>query len=111
MKFSQIGGAHLQYVNNHYTKFEYKGIKHFGDIDYSNWAHRNCCGRSDGVYPLLELHFGDASKTNSTYSVYNHCYKRINCLKLLWLDRWSVPATRTAFRQGEASKTNAPKYV
>ena len=23
----KIGGAHLQCVNNHYTKFEYKGMK------------------------------------------------------------------------------------
>ena len=23
----KIGGAHLHYVNNHYAKFEYKGMK------------------------------------------------------------------------------------
>ena len=32
----KIGGAHLQCVNNHYTKFEYKGIKTLGVTDYTN---------------------------------------------------------------------------
>ena len=36
IKCSQIGGAHLQCVNNHYAKFEYKGIKTFGVTDYTN---------------------------------------------------------------------------
>ena len=32
----KIGGAHLQYVNNHYAKFEYKGTKTVGVKDYTN---------------------------------------------------------------------------
>ena len=32
----RIGGAHLQCVNNHYAKFEYKGIKTVGVTDYTN---------------------------------------------------------------------------
>ena len=34
MKGAQIDGAHLQCVNNHYTKFEYKGMQTFGGTDY-----------------------------------------------------------------------------
>ena len=29
-------GAHLQCVNNHYVKFEYKGMKTVGVTDYTN---------------------------------------------------------------------------
>ena len=32
----KIDGAHLQCVNKHYTKFEYKGLKSFGVSDYTN---------------------------------------------------------------------------
>ena len=31
-------GAHLQCVNNHYAKFEYKGMKTIGVTDYTNQA-------------------------------------------------------------------------
>ena len=31
----KIGGAHLQCVNNHYAKFEYKGMKTLGVLDYT----------------------------------------------------------------------------
>ena len=32
----KIGGEHLQCVNNHYAKFEYKGLKTVRVIDYTN---------------------------------------------------------------------------
>ena len=32
----EIGGAHLQCMNNHYSKFEYKGMKTVGVTDYTN---------------------------------------------------------------------------
>ena len=32
----KIGGAHLQCVNNHCAKFEYKGMKSVGVTDYTN---------------------------------------------------------------------------
>ena len=32
----KLVGVHLQCVNNHYTKFEYKGMKTFGVTDYTN---------------------------------------------------------------------------
>ena len=32
----KIGAAHLQCVNNHYAKFEYKGLKTVGITDYTN---------------------------------------------------------------------------
>ena len=32
----QKGGAHLQCVNNHIAKFEYKGMKTFRVTDYTN---------------------------------------------------------------------------
>ena len=32
----KIEGAHLQCVNNHYAKFEYKGMKTVGVTDYTN---------------------------------------------------------------------------
>ena len=32
----KIGGAHLQCVNNHFAKFEYKGINTVGVTDYTN---------------------------------------------------------------------------
>ena len=35
LKFAQNGYI-CQYVNNHYTKFEYKGMKTFGVADYTN---------------------------------------------------------------------------
>ena len=36
MKCAQIGGAHLQYVNNHYDKFEYKGMTTVGVTEHTN---------------------------------------------------------------------------
>ena len=36
----KIGGAHLQYVNNHYTKFKYKGMKTFWDLQITQTRHR-----------------------------------------------------------------------
>ena len=41
----KIEGAHLQYVNNHLAKFEWKGIKTFGVTDYTNLVPLKCCGR------------------------------------------------------------------
>ena len=32
----KVGGAHFQCVNNHYAKFEYKGMKTVGVTDYTN---------------------------------------------------------------------------
>ena len=32
----KIEGAHLQFVNNHYAKFEYKGMNTVGVTDYTN---------------------------------------------------------------------------
>ena len=32
----KMGGAHLQCMNNHYAKFEYKGMKTVGVTDYTN---------------------------------------------------------------------------
>ena len=32
----KIGGAHLQYLNSHYAKFEQKVMKAFGVTDYTN---------------------------------------------------------------------------
>ena len=32
----KIIGAHLQCVNNHYAKFEYKGMKTVGVAEYTN---------------------------------------------------------------------------
>ena len=32
----KIGGAHFQCENNHYAKFEYKGMKTVGVTDYTN---------------------------------------------------------------------------
>ena len=31
-----MGGAHLQWVNNHHAKFENKGLNTVGDTDYTN---------------------------------------------------------------------------
>ena len=48
MKCAQIGGAHLQCVNNHYTKFEYKGLKTFGVPDYTKLHPKSVVdGRTD----------------------------------------------------------------
>ena len=35
-QFHNIGGAHLQCVNNHYAKFEYKGMNTVGVTDYTS---------------------------------------------------------------------------
>ena len=32
----RIGGAHLKCMNNHYAKFEYKGMKTVGVTDHTN---------------------------------------------------------------------------
>ena len=32
----KIGGAHVQCMENHYAKFEYKGMKTVGVTDYTN---------------------------------------------------------------------------
>ena len=32
----KIGGAHLQCMDNHYAKFDYKGMKTVGVTDYTN---------------------------------------------------------------------------
>ena len=47
MKAHKIGGAHLQYVNNHLAKFELKGIKTFGVTDYTNLVPLKCCGQTN----------------------------------------------------------------
>ena len=44
----KIEGAHLQYVNNHLAKFEWKGIKTFGATDYTNLVPLKCFKRTDG---------------------------------------------------------------
>ena len=36
VKCAKIVGAHLQCVNNHYAKFEYKEMKTVGVTDYTN---------------------------------------------------------------------------
>ena len=36
MKCKKIGGAHLQCMDNHYAKFEYKGMKTVGVTYYTN---------------------------------------------------------------------------
>ena len=36
MKRAQIGGAHLQCVNNHFAKFKYKEMNTVGVTDYTN---------------------------------------------------------------------------
>ena len=51
----KIEGAHLQYVSNHLAKFEWKRTKTFGVTDYTNLVPLKCCGRTDGVDPLLGL--------------------------------------------------------
>ena len=35
-QFHKKRGAHLQCVNNHYAKFEYKGMNSVGVTDYTN---------------------------------------------------------------------------
>ena len=44
----KVRGAHLQCMNNHYAKFEYKGMKTVGVTDYANLAPQKCCGQTDG---------------------------------------------------------------
>ena len=41
----KIGGAHLQYVNNRYAKFEYKRMNTIGVSDYTNKAPPKHLGR------------------------------------------------------------------
>ena len=36
LNVNKMGGANLQCVNNHYAKFEYKGINTVGVTDYTN---------------------------------------------------------------------------
>ena len=35
----KIGGVNFQCVNNHYAKFEYKGLKTVGVTDYTMYYH------------------------------------------------------------------------
>ena len=35
-QFHKIGGAHLKFVNNHYAKYEYKGMNTVGVTDYTS---------------------------------------------------------------------------
>ena len=35
-------------MNNHYAKFEYKGLNTVGVTDYTNLVPLNCCGQTDG---------------------------------------------------------------
>ena len=63
MKRAQIGGAHLQYVNNHLAKFEWKGIKTFGETDYTNLVPLKSCGRTDGQSgPITRPAFAKATQ-------------------------------------------------
>ena len=41
-------GAHLQCVNNHHVKYEYKSMNTVGVTDYTNLVPLKCCGRTDG---------------------------------------------------------------
>ena len=50
----KIGGAHIQCVNNHCAKLEYKRMKTDGVTDYINSTPKKCLGRMD---TLLDLHF------------------------------------------------------
>ena len=57
----KIGGAHLNYLNNHYTKFEHKGmnttklqitqIRYPKLLQMVGWTDE----QMDGVDPLLDL--------------------------------------------------------
>ena len=49
-----IVGVHLQSVNNHYAKFEYKGIKTVGVTDYTQITQ---CKHSKGVVDVKCLKF------------------------------------------------------
>ena len=40
----KIETAHFQYMNNHYAKFEYKGMKTVGSLDYTNQTPRTHSG-------------------------------------------------------------------
>ena len=42
-----IGGAHLQFVNNHKATVEIKGMKTCGVTDYTNLSPLKCCGWTD----------------------------------------------------------------
>ena len=56
----KIGGAHLQYVNNHLAKFEYKGMKLL-ELHITQTRHPKSVGdrqtdrQTDGVDPLVDL--------------------------------------------------------
>ena len=56
----KIGGAHLQCIDNHLAKFEYKGMKTVGITDYNTRHPKSVADRrtdkpTDGVDPLLDL--------------------------------------------------------
>ena len=46
-----MGGAHLQCMNNHYGKFEYKGMKTVGVTDYTNQTPPTHFGWKKGLSP------------------------------------------------------------
>ena len=43
----KIEGAHFQCVNNHYTKFEYIGMKTVGVTDYTNQTQSKDFGQKN----------------------------------------------------------------
>ena len=47
MKHAQYRRCTSSIVNNHWAKFELKGIKTFGVTDYTNLAPLKCCGWTD----------------------------------------------------------------
>ena len=45
----KIGGAYLQCVNNHYAKFNYKGMETVGVTYYTNQTHPTHFGWGKGL--------------------------------------------------------------
>ena len=82
----KIGGAHLQCENNHYAKFEYKGMKTVGSYRLHKLGTPSVVdGQMDRVDPLLDLHFAKAMQVIIVWNQLemDQQFMRKNCFMLL----------------------------
>ena len=72
----RIGGAYLQCMNNHYTKFQYKGMKIVGVTDYTNLTHPTHFGhKTDTPYAFWMEKMSKFNTRTKCENIYQMCTK------------------------------------
>ena len=75
----KIGGSHFQCVNNHFAKFEYKGMKTVGVTDFTNLTPPKHFGWKKGLSstPLIEKNLCNVHTIGGSHLQYvNNTYAK-----------------------------------